>query len=193
MPPALAGRFITTEPPGKPHSLFSSVQSLSRVQLFATPWTAAHQASLSIIYSQNLLKFMPMDSVLPSNHLILCRPLFPSAFNLSQHKGLFQLVSSLHQVAKYWSFSFSISPSNEYSGPISFRIDIPCYYIQIGSHHLSCCSGTGRASGQRLLSKIYSRCSQPWSSCGCFWHLPSTKAEGTVWKLRPSKGDPAEG
>ena len=69
---------------------FSSVQSLNHVQLFATPWTAAHQASLSITNSQSLLKLMSIESVMPFNHLILCRPLSPPAFNLSQHQGLFQ-------------------------------------------------------------------------------------------------------
>ena len=102
--------------------MFSSVQSLSHVQLFGTPWTAAHQASLSITNSQSLLKLMSIKSVMPSNHLILCGPC-PPAFSLSQHQGLFKWVSSLHQVAKYWSFSFNISPSNGYSGQISFRMD----------------------------------------------------------------------
>ena len=76
---------------------FSSVQSLSHVWLFATPWTAANQSSLSITNSQSLLELMSIESVMPSNHLILSPP---SAFNLSQHRGLFQWVSSLHQVAK---------------------------------------------------------------------------------------------
>ena len=101
---------------------FSSVQSLSRVQLFATPWTAARQASLSITNSWNLLKFMSIDLVMPSNHLILCHPLLllPSIF-LSIR--VFN-VSALHiRWPKYWSFSFSISPSNEYSGLISFRMN----------------------------------------------------------------------
>ena len=83
--------------------MFSSVQSLSYVQLFVTPWTAVHQASLSITNSQTLLKLMSMESVMPSNHLILCRPPSPG-FNLSQHQGLFQRVSSLHQVAKVSEF-----------------------------------------------------------------------------------------
>ena len=79
----------------------SSVQSLSPVWLFVTPWTAARQASLSITNSWSLLKFMSIKSVMPSNHLILSPP--SPAFNLSQHQGLFQWVSSSHQVAKYWS------------------------------------------------------------------------------------------
>ena len=85
----------------------SSVQSLSCVWLFATPWTAARQASLSISNSRSLLKLMSVESVVPSNHLILCHPLSspsPPAFNLSQYQGLFQWVSSLHQVAKTLEF-----------------------------------------------------------------------------------------
>ena len=80
--------------------LICSVQLFSCIQLFATPWTAACQASLSITNSQSLLKLMSIESVVPSNHLILCRPLFLPHFNLSQHQGLFQLVNSSHQVAK---------------------------------------------------------------------------------------------
>ena len=101
----------------------SSVQSLSRVQLFATPWTAAHQASLSITNFWNLLKLMSIESVIPSNHLFLCRPLLlpPSIFPSIR---VFSNESVLHiRWKKYWSFSFSISPSNEYSGLISFRMD----------------------------------------------------------------------
>ena len=102
---------------------FSSVQSLSRVQLFATPWTAAHQASLSITNSWSLLKLMSIESVMPSNHLILCHPLLlpPSIF---PNIRVFSNESVLHsRWPKYWSFSFTISPSNEYSGLISFRMD----------------------------------------------------------------------
>ena len=102
---------------------FSSVQSLNRVQLFATPWTAACQASLSITNFQSLLKLMSIESVLPSNHLILCHPLlFPHSIFPSIR--LFSNESVLHiRWPKYWSFSFSITPSNEYSGLISFRMD----------------------------------------------------------------------
>ena len=102
---------------------FSSVQSLSRVQLFATPWTAAHQASLSITNSRSLLKLMSIESVMPSNHLILCHPLLllPSIFTSIR---VFSNESVLCiRWPKYWSFSFSISPSNEYSGLFSFRMD----------------------------------------------------------------------
>ena len=99
------------------------VQLLSCVQLFAAPWTAAHQASLSITNSQSLLKLMFIGLVMPSNHLILCCPLFllPSIFPSIR---VFSSESVLHiRWPKYWSFSFSISPSNEYSGLISFRMD----------------------------------------------------------------------
>ena len=104
--------------------LISSVQLLSRVWLFATPWIAACQASLSITNSRSLLKFMSIESVMPSNHLILCHPLIlpPSIF---PSIGVFSNESVLRiRWPKYWSFSFSISPSNEYSGLISFRIDL---------------------------------------------------------------------
>ena len=102
---------------------FCSVQSLSRVPLFATPWTAAQQASLSITDSQSLLKLMSIELVVPSNHLILCHPLFllPSIFPSIR---VFASESVLHiRWPKYWSFTFSNSPSNEYSGLISFRMD----------------------------------------------------------------------
>ena len=102
---------------------FSSVQSLSCVQLFATPWTTAHQASLSFTNPWTLLKLMSIKLVMPSNHLILCRPLFllPSIFPSIR---VFSNVSVLPiRWSKYWSFSFSITPSNEYSGLISFRMD----------------------------------------------------------------------
>ena len=88
----------------------------------ATPWTAARQASLCITNSQNLLRLMSIESVMPSNHLILSSP-SPPAFNLSQHQGLFNESVLCIRCPKYWSFSFSISPSNEYSGLISFRMD----------------------------------------------------------------------
>ena len=102
---------------------FSSVQSLSCVRLFATPWTAALQPSLSITNSQSLFKLMPIESMMPSNHLLLCHPLlllpsiFPSIRVFSNESVL------CIRWPKYWSFSFSISPSNEHSGLISFRMD----------------------------------------------------------------------
>ena len=95
---------------------------LSHVRFFLTPWTAAHQASLSITNSRSLLKLMSIESVMPSNHLILCHPLLPpsifSSIRVFSNESVLRI-----RWPKYWSFSFSISPSNEYSGLISFRID----------------------------------------------------------------------
>ena len=100
--------------------IISSVQLLSRVWLFGTPWTIARQASLSITNSWSLLKLMSVESIQPSHPLL--SP-FPPTFNLSQHQGL-SSESVLHiRWPRYWNFSFSISPSNEYSGLISFRMD----------------------------------------------------------------------
>ena len=103
--------------------LFSSVQLLSCVQLSATPWTAARQASLSITNSRSLLRVMSIESVMPSNHLILCHPLLllPSIFpsiRVFSNEAVLPI-----SWPKYWSFSFSISPSIEYSGLIFFRTD----------------------------------------------------------------------
>ena len=97
-------------------SSISSVRSLSCVQLFVTPWTAACQASQSITNSQSLLKLTSLESVMPSNHLILCHPLFllPS---------IFPSIRVFSRRSKYWNFSFNICPSNDYSGMISFRMD----------------------------------------------------------------------
>ena len=99
---------------------FSSVQSLSRVRLFATPWTAAHQASLSITNSQSQPKLIFIELVIPSNHLIVCLPflLLPSII-----PSLFKWVALHIRWEKYWSFSFNISPSNEHPGLISLRLD----------------------------------------------------------------------
>ena len=110
------------------------VQLLCHIQLFVTRWTAAHQASLSFTISQSLLKLMSVESVMPSNDLILCHPLLllPSIFPRIR---VFSNESALCiRWAKYWSFSFSISFSNEYSGLISFRIDWfvenkICYFV----------------------------------------------------------------
>ena len=101
----------------------SVVQSLSRVQHFVTPWTTAHQASLSITNSRSLLKLISIELVMPSNHLILCCPLLllPSVFpsiRVCSSESVLRI-----RWPKYWSFSFSISPSNEYSGLILFRMD----------------------------------------------------------------------
>ena len=102
---------------------FSSVQLFSHVRLFVTPWTAAHQASLSIANSQSILKLVSIESAIPSSHLILCHPvlflplIFPSIRVFSNESVL------CIRWPKYWSFRFSISPSDEYSGLISFRIN----------------------------------------------------------------------
>ena len=102
---------------------FSSVQLLSHVRLFAAPWITARQASLSITNSWSLLKLMSIKSVMPSSHLILCHPLFLKPSILPSTR-VFSNESALHiRWPKYWSFSFNISPSNEYSGLISFRMD----------------------------------------------------------------------
>ena len=101
--------------------MFSSVQSLSPVRLFATPGIVAHQASLSITNSQSSLKFTSIESVMPSSHLILCCPLLPS---VPPSIRVFSNESTLRmRWPKYWSFSFSIIPSKEHSGLISFRMD----------------------------------------------------------------------
>ena len=102
---------------------FSSVWSLSRVRLSATPWIAVCQASLSITNSQSLLKLMPTESVMPSSHLILCRlllrlPSIPPSISVLSNESTLCM-----RWPKYWSFSFSISPSNEHPGLISFRMD----------------------------------------------------------------------
>ena len=101
----------------------SPVQSLSRVQLFATPWIAAHPASLSITISQSSLKLRSIESVMPSSHLILCRPLLllppiPPSIRFFSNESTLR-----RRWPKYWSFSFTISPSNEHPGLISFRMD----------------------------------------------------------------------
>ena len=102
---------------------FNSVPSLSRVQLFETPWIAAHQASLSITNSRSLLKLMPIESVVPSSHLILCSPLLllppiPPSIRVFSNESTLCM-----RWPKYWSCSLSISPSNEHPGLISFRMD----------------------------------------------------------------------
>ena len=114
---------------------FSSVESLSCVWLFATPWTAARQASMSITNSWSLLKRMSIELVMPFNHLILCHPLFllPSIFPSIR---VFSSESLLCiRWPKYWNFSFNISSSNEYSGLISFRIDL-LDLLAVGPHYI---------------------------------------------------------
>ena len=102
--------------------IFSSVQSLSHVRLFATPWIAAHQACFSITNSRSLPKLMSIELVMPSGHLIFCLPLL--LLPLIPPSRVFSNESTLHmRWPKYWSFSFSISPSSEHMGLISFRMD----------------------------------------------------------------------
>ena len=125
--------------------MLSLVQSLSHFRLFATPWTAARRASLSITSSRNLPKLMSIKSVMPSNHLILCRPLLllPSIFpsiRVFSNKSVLRI-----KWPKCWSFSFSISPSNEYSGLIFFRIDW---------FHLLAVQGTLKSLRQHHISKV---------------------------------------
>ena len=133
------------------HSQFNSVQSFSRVWLFATPWIAAHQASLSITNSRSSLRLTSIESVMPSSHLILCCPLFllPSIFPNSR---VFSNGSALQiRWPKYWSFSFSISPSNEY-----WRIDafgLWCW------RRLLRVPWTARRSNQSILKEISPGCS----------------------------------
>ena len=131
----------------------SVVQSLSCVWPFVTPWTAVCQASLSITSSWSLLKLMSIESMMPSNHLILCHPLLHSIF-LSIR--IFSSESAPHiRWPKYWSFSFSISPSNEYSGLISFRI---------GWFDLLTVQGTVESLLQHHSSKA--SMSHLWAPCG---------------------------
>ena len=157
---------------------FSSVQSLSHVRLFATPWTAAHQASLSITNSWSLLKLMPIESVMPSGHLILCHPLLlpPTIFPTIR---VFSNESVLHiRWLKCWSFSFSISPSNKYSGLISFTMDWLDLFADQGllsllQHHSS------KASILQHSDFFIAQLSYPYITTGktidldlCWWHGP---------------------
>ena len=129
---------------------YHSVQSLSHIQFFVTPWTAAYQASLSITNSWSLLKLMSIESVKPSNCLILCHPLLllPSIFHRIR---VFSKSALRIRWPKYWSFSFSISPSNEYLGLISFKIDWFDFAVQetlksLLQHHSSKASILGHSA-----------------------------------------------
>ena len=137
-------------------SQFSSVELLSHVQPFEIPRTAAWQASLSITNSQSSLKFMSIESVMPSNHLILCSPLFflPSIFHSIR---VFSNELVLHiRWPKDWSFSFSISPSSEYSGQISFRMDCLDLFIVQGTLKSLLQHRSSKASILQALSFLYS-------------------------------------
>ena len=162
---------------------FSSVQLLSRVQVLATPWTAAHQASLSITKFQSLLKLMSIKLVMPSNHLILCHPLllppliFPSI-------RVFLSESVLHiRWPKYWGFSFSISPSNEYLGLISFRmdwLDLLAVHVTLKSllqHHSS------KTSILRRLAFFKVQLSHPYMTAGKTIHDYGKIISIGVWKV----------
>ena len=149
----------------KDRDQFSSVQSLSRVQLFSTPWIAARQASLSTTNSRSSLRLASIESVMPSSHLILCRPLLllPSIFPSIR---VFSNESALHiRWPKYWSFSFNISPSSEHPGLISFRMDwLDLLAVQ----------GTLKSLLQYHSSKASILCLQPslWSNSHiCTWPL----------------------
>ena len=135
---------------------FSSVQSFSRVRLLVTPWTEARQASLSITNSRSPPKPMSIESVMPSSHLILCRPLFllppiPPSIRVFPNESILCI-----RWPKYWSFSFNISPSNEYSGLISFRMDwfdllaVQRTLKNLLQYHSS------KASGERCSERMYS-------------------------------------
>ena len=131
-----------------------SVQSLSRVRLCGTPWTVAHQASLSITSSWSSLRLMSIEVVVSSNHLILWRPLLllPSVFPTIR---VFSDESVLHiRWPKYWSFSFSISPSSEYSGLISFRID--WFVLAVQRTLKSLLTSQFKSTNSSVLSFLYS-------------------------------------
>ena len=148
---------------------FTSVQSLSRVQLFATPWIAAsvhHQLSLTITNSWGSLKLMSIVSVMPSSHLILCRPLLPLP-PIPPNIGVFCNESTLRmRWPKYWSFSFRISPSNEHPGLISFRMD---WWISLQSKGLS------RVFSNTTVQSIN-------SSAHIFLHSPTLTSIHDHWK-----------
>ena len=145
---------------------FSSVQLLSCVQLIATPWIAARQASLSITNSWSSLKSTSIKSVMPSSHLILCRPVFllppiPPSISVFSNESVLSI-----RWPKYWSFSFSISPSNEYSILISFRID--CF-------DLLAVQGTLKSSSTPQFKSIN-------SSALSFLHSPTLTSIHDYWK-----------
>ena len=134
---------------------FSSVQLLSHVWLIVTQWITAHQASLSITNSQSLLKLMSIEAVTPSSHLILCRPLLLLP-PIPPSIRVFSNESTLHmRWSKYWSFSFSISPSNEYSGLISFRMH---WLVSLQSKGLSRVFNTRVQKHSFLSAQLSSQC-----------------------------------
>ena len=145
---------------------FSSVQSLSRVRLFVTPWIAACQASLSITNSQSSLRLMSIESVMPSSHLILCRPLLllPSVFPSIR---VFSNESVLHiRWPKYWSFNLNISPSNEHPGLISFRMELVGSPCSPRDSQESFPTPQFKSINSSALSFLYSRTSHPYMTTG---------------------------
>ena len=143
-----------------------SVQSLSRVRLFATPWIAACQASLSITNSRSSLRLMSFESVMPSSHLILCRPLLllptiPPSIRVFSNESIRHI-----RWRKDWSFSFSISPSNEYSGLISFRMDWLDLLAVQGSLQSLLQHHSSKASVLRCLAFFIRQLLHPYMSTG---------------------------
>ena len=145
---------------------FSSVQSLIPVWLFVTPWTIAQQASLSITNSKSLLKFMSIESVMPSNHLILCRPLLLQPSIFPSIRVIFKESVLPIRWPKYGSFSFNISPPKEYSGLISFRID---------SFDLLTIQGTLKSLLQHHSSKAFIL------QCSAFFIVQLSHSEGYIF------------
>ena len=174
------------------NAVFSSVQLLSHVQLFATPWTAAHQAFLSITNSWSLLKLTSIESVMPSNHLILCHPLLllPSIFPSIR---LFSNESALHiRWPRYWSFSFSISLSKEYSGLISFRIDwLDLLAVQgtlksLLQHHSSKSSIIHGSLSNFTLTFHFQALEKEMETHSTIvaWRIPWTEEPGGLWSMQ---------
>ena len=166
------GHLLYTLPYKNIRDSYIVFQLLSRIRLFVTPWTAACQASLSFTLSWSLLKLISIELVMPSNHLILCHPLlllssiFPST-------RVFSNGSALHiRLPKYWSFSFSISPSNEYSGLISLRVDRFDYPLISEEDSSGPFQGRGKELPQSHGDTLYlpSRMDNPWF-CHLWEHL----------------------
>ena len=169
--PELQADSLPSEPPGKPLTpiQFSLVQSLSRVRLFVTPWITARQASLSITNSQSSLRLMSIESVMPSCHLILCRPLL-LLLPIPPSIRVFSNESTLHmRWPKYWSFSFSISPSNEHPGLISL---LPPNYHDSLEDVLSMVTYCQHVTKSQVLFLVLFYWCLVWSPI-CIWHLTS--------------------
>ena len=167
--------------------MFSSIHLLSRVQLVATIWIAARQASLSIANSRSLLKLMLIESVMPSSHLILCRPLLllppiPPSIKVFSNESTFH-----ERWPKYWSFSFSISPSNEHPGLISFRMDwLDLLAVQgtlksLLQHHSS--KATERLGGAYSVHRSLTSCSFLLAFLGEVLHAPPPPHRWMSWEL----------